>query len=118
MRTATVDAEPKPIAIDPLTTALVIIDMQRDFLEPGGFGEDWAMTYRCWRRRSGRARHCWRARRLGLLVVHTREGHRPELSDAPRSRTAALLDGCRIEGGCWRRWAAESRISSGKEQQT
>ena len=39
MRTALVDAEPEPIAIDPARTALVIIDMQRDFLEPGGFGE-------------------------------------------------------------------------------
>jgi biuret amidohydrolase len=39
MRTALVDAEPDPIAIDPEATALVIIDMQRDFLEPGGFGE-------------------------------------------------------------------------------
>ena len=36
---ALIDAEPQPIAIDPATTALVIIDMQRDFLDPGGFGE-------------------------------------------------------------------------------
>ena len=35
----TMDAEPAPLAIDLATTALVIIDMQRDFLEPGGFGE-------------------------------------------------------------------------------
>ena len=34
-----IDAEPEPIAIDPDRTALIIIDMQRDFLEPGGFGE-------------------------------------------------------------------------------
>ena len=33
------DAEPFPIEIDPARTALVVIDMQRDFLEPGGFGE-------------------------------------------------------------------------------
>ena len=39
MATTTVDAEPEAIAIDPARTALVIIDMQRDFLEPGGFGE-------------------------------------------------------------------------------
>ena len=32
-------AEPGPIAFEPGRTALVIIDMQRDFLEPGGFGE-------------------------------------------------------------------------------
>ena len=35
----TVDAEPEPLGIDPAKTAVVIIDMQRDFLEPGGFGE-------------------------------------------------------------------------------
>ena len=39
MRTVLVDAEPDPIAIDPRRTAVVVIDMQRDFLEPGGFGE-------------------------------------------------------------------------------
>ncbi|MDF2813674.1 MAG: isochorismatase hydrolase, partial [Microvirga sp.] len=32
-------AEPAPLAFHPASTALVIIDMQRDFLEPGGFGE-------------------------------------------------------------------------------
>ena len=35
----TIVAEPEPIALDWTTTALVIIDMQRDFMEPGGFGE-------------------------------------------------------------------------------
>jgi len=32
-------AEPSPLLFDPAATALAIIDMQRDFLEPGGFGE-------------------------------------------------------------------------------
>ena len=35
----TVDASPSPYTFDPVTTALLVIDMQRDFLEPGGFGE-------------------------------------------------------------------------------
>jgi Isochorismatase family len=35
----TVAAEPEPIALDWTATALLIIDMQRDFMEPGGFGE-------------------------------------------------------------------------------
>ena len=39
METLVVDAEPEPISIEPDRTAVVIIDMQRDFLEPGGFGE-------------------------------------------------------------------------------
>ncbi|HEY8358924.1 MAG TPA: isochorismatase family protein, partial [Ramlibacter sp.] len=34
-----IDARPFPFRFDPATTALVIIDMQRDFIEPGGFGE-------------------------------------------------------------------------------
>ena len=37
--TGTVRAEPEPIDLDWPSTALVIIDMQRDFMEPGGFGE-------------------------------------------------------------------------------
>ena len=39
MTAVTIEAEPQPITIDSDRTALVIIDMQRDFLEPGGFGE-------------------------------------------------------------------------------
>src|ERR1044072_2283109 len=35
----TVDARPYPYTFDPATTALIVIDMQRDFMEPGGFGE-------------------------------------------------------------------------------
>lgn len=39
MTTHQFQAEPFPLAFDPQTTALVMIDMQRDFVEPGGFGE-------------------------------------------------------------------------------
>ena len=34
-----INAAPFPLEFDPATTALIIIDMQRDFIEPGGFGE-------------------------------------------------------------------------------
>jgi hypothetical protein len=34
----TVEAEPYSYTFDPATTALIVIDMQRDFVEPGGFG--------------------------------------------------------------------------------
>ena len=39
MASASIDAQPAPVPVDTAKSALVIIDMQRDFLEPGGFGE-------------------------------------------------------------------------------
>jgi biuret amidohydrolase len=80
-------AEPGPIAIDPARTALVIIDMQRDFLEPGGFGESLGNDVS---RLGGAIGPCRAvlnaARRAGILVIHTREGHLPDLSDAHRAK--------------------------------
>jgi nicotinamidase-related amidase len=68
-------------------TALVIIDMQRDFIEPGGFGETLgndvslleAIVPAC-----QAVLHAWR--QVGGLVVHTREAHRPDLSDCPPAK--------------------------------
>ena len=84
MRAVVVDAEPGAIAIDPSTSALVLIDMQRDFLEPGGFGETLGNDVSLLAAAIAPCRAVLdAARRLGMLVVHTREGHRPDLSDAP-----------------------------------
>lgn len=81
---ATIDAEPAPQSIDLSTTALVIIDMQRDFLEPGGFGAALGNDVSRLQRAVGPCRDVLAAaRRVGILVIHTREGHRPDLSDAP-----------------------------------
>jgi len=44
--TITVEAAPSPFRFEPAHTALVLIDMQRDFVEPGGFGETLATTCR------------------------------------------------------------------------
>jgi nicotinamidase-related amidase len=87
MPQAVIDAQPGPIAIDPTRTALIVIDMQRDFLEPGGFGETLGNDISL----LGAAVAPCRAliegfRRLGLLVIHTREGHRADLSDAPPAK--------------------------------
>ena len=82
-----VDAEPEPITIDPARTALVVIDMQRDFLEPGGFGEALGNDVSLLSAAVGPCKAVLdRARGAGMLVVHTREGHRPDMSDAPRAK--------------------------------
>lgn len=82
-----VDARPFPYEFDLAHTALMLIDMQRDFIEPGGFGETLGndvsllesivpatqAMLSAWRAASG-------------TVVHTREAHRPDLSDCPPAK--------------------------------
>jgi len=83
----TVAAQPFGYSFDVAHSALVIIDMQRDFIEPGGFGETLGndvsllsaivpacqATLTAWRKAGG-------------LVVHTREAHRADLSDCPPAK--------------------------------
>ena len=77
-----VRADPYPFAFDLEKAALVIIDMQRDFLQPGGFGDalgnDVSMLARTVQ---PTLRLLEAARAAGLMVIHTREGHRPDLAD-------------------------------------
>ena len=80
-------AEPAPIAIDPARTALIIIDMQRDFLEPGGFGESLGNDVALLKAAVEPCRQVLAAaRQAGMLVIHTREGHSPDMNDAPPAK--------------------------------
>ena len=83
----TVAAEPYDFVFEPRHCALLIIDMQRDFLEPGGFGEmlgNDVSLLRSTVEPNKRLLEAWRA--AGLLVIHTREGHRPDLADLPTAK--------------------------------
>jgi nicotinamidase-related amidase len=84
-----VPASPYPFTLEPPATALVIIDMQRDFLEPGGFGELLGNDVSLLQRVVAPLQEVLAAARAaGMMVVHTREGHRPDLSDCPPSKLA------------------------------
>jgi nicotinamidase-related amidase len=84
---ATIAAEPFDLDFDPATTALLVIDMQRDFVLPGGFGEllgnDTSLLLKAV---EPTQRVLQKARETGMLVIHTREGHRPDLSDCPAAK--------------------------------
>jgi nicotinamidase-related amidase len=95
--TATITAEPEPIALDLSRTALVIIDMQRDFMEPGGFGETLGNDVsQLARAVAPIANVLAAARKTGMLVIHTREGHEPDLSDAPPAKVERGAPSLRI----------------------
>jgi nicotinamidase-related amidase len=82
-----VPAEPGPFAFDVSSTALLVIDMQRDFLLPGGFGESLGNDVEQLARVvPPLAALLTGAREAGMLVVHTREGHEPDLSDCPPAK--------------------------------
>ena len=77
-------AQPYDFTFDLSTTALLIIDMQRDFCARGGYvdrmGYDISLTARAI---APIETVLAAARRVSMLVIHTREGHRPDLSDLP-----------------------------------
>jgi nicotinamidase-related amidase len=81
------DAAPFAFRFEPASTALIVIDMQRDFVEPGGFGEtlgnNVALLAAIVPTVRGLLDWC---RSHGVRVIHTREGHRSDLSDCPPAK--------------------------------
>lgn len=83
----TMDAKPHEFVFDVEKTALIIIDMQRDFCAPGGFGEKLGNDITPTRSIIPTIQTVLaEAREQGMMVIHTREGHRPDLSDCPESK--------------------------------
>jgi nicotinamidase-related amidase len=83
----TVDAEPYAFGFDPAHTGLLIIDMQRDFVEPGGFGETLGNDVSLLQQVVPSLQEVLAStREAGMTVIHTREGHRPDLSDCPPAK--------------------------------
>jgi len=82
-----VDAKPFAFSFELRRAALVIIDMQRDFVEPGGFGESLGNDVTRLQAIVPAAQRVLAAwRHAGGCVVHTREAHAPDLSDCPRAK--------------------------------
>ncbi|KAF0204950.1 MAG: isochorismatase family [Gallionellaceae bacterium] len=80
--------------MDKRSDALIVIDMQRDFLDPGGYAATAGMDVSALCRPIPFIHTLLdNARRLGMLVVHTREGHRPDLSDCPSAKLARSRQG-------------------------
>jgi nicotinamidase-related amidase len=84
-----VSAEPYEFDFDQRACALIIIDMQRDFVDPGGFGTALGNDVSLLRAAIAPIKSVLDAARAhGLFIVHTREGHRPDLSDLHPSKHA------------------------------
>lgn len=83
----TINARPYAFSFDPTRTALVMIDMQRDFIEPGGFGD---MLGNDVARLTSIVPACAELLHLcrahGIRIIHTQEAHAADLSDCPPSK--------------------------------
>src|SRR5476649_2282013 len=80
-------AKPYDYSFEPAKTALIVIDMQRDFIEPGGFGETLGNNVALLAAIVPTVREliAW-CRGHGVRVIHTREAHRPDLADCPPAK--------------------------------
>lgn len=92
-----INAEPGPVVLDLNTTALMVIDMQKDFLDAGGYGAMLGNDTSLLQAAVALLQRVLAAARAhGLLVIHTREGHLPDLSDCPPTKLERWPAGTRI----------------------
>jgi nicotinamidase-related amidase len=83
--------------VDAQATALMVIDMQKDFLYPNGFGAFLGNDVTLLQRTIGPIQRVLAAARAqGLLIIHTREGHLADLSDCPPAKRDRWAEGTRI----------------------
>ena len=93
----TLTAQPYAFEFDPAHAALIVIDMQRDFIEPGGFGATLGNDVGRLRPIIPNVAAAMAAcRRHGVAVIHTREGHHADLSDCPPAKRLRGQPGLRI----------------------
>ena len=82
-----VKAQPYDYEFVPASAALMVIDMQRDFIEPGGFGETLGNNVKLLAAIVPTVKRLLHiCRKAGITVIHTREAHRPDLSDLPPAK--------------------------------
>lgn len=97
MSSITIPAEPHAVTVDLDATALIVIDMQKDFLYPNGFGAFLGNDVTLLQRTIGPIQQMLAAARArGMLIIHTREGHLPDLSDCPPTKLDRWAPGTRI----------------------
>lgn len=97
MTNKTIAAQPFDYTFDPTHTALIVIDMQRDFIEPGGFGATLGNDVGLLKKIVPTVARLIEAFRAAHLpIVHTRECHRPDLSDCPPAKLSRGKPSLRI----------------------
>ena len=80
-------SRPFSLSAAPENIALMVIDMQRDFVEPGGFGESLGNDVSRLRRIIPQITELMSVfREHDITIIHTKECHRPDLSDCPPAK--------------------------------
>ncbi len=93
----TIQAEPTDVSVELAKTAIVVIDMQKDFLYEGGYGQSLGNDPTILHRTIKPVANLLEAARsAGMEIVHTREGHEPDLSDCPPTKLMRWPEGRRI----------------------